>query len=114
MFSHIGLELRPAREADNLTAICEPIVYKMWQPRRLTTLRAFMACYRDSFMFLGLDIPGGVLLLVFLAISYTPFFSPMRAAFPAHLIWRGVQIIKLAIMQISSVPYHFTPLGSKY
>jgi hypothetical protein len=43
---------RLAREADNLTAICEPIVYKMWDPRRLTTLRAFTACYRDSFTFL--------------------------------------------------------------
>jgi hypothetical protein len=39
----------PARKADNLTAICEPIVYKMWEPRRLTTLWASMACYRDSF-----------------------------------------------------------------
>jgi hypothetical protein len=29
---------RPVRGADNLTAICEPIVYKMWEPRRLTTL----------------------------------------------------------------------------
>jgi hypothetical protein len=26
---------RPAREAKNFTAICEPIVYKMWEPRRL-------------------------------------------------------------------------------
>jgi hypothetical protein len=39
---------RPAREAD-LTAICEPTVYKMWQPRRLTTLWAFTVCYSDSF-----------------------------------------------------------------
>jgi hypothetical protein len=30
----------PARKADILTAICEPIVYKMWEPRRLTTLWA--------------------------------------------------------------------------
>jgi hypothetical protein len=29
---------RPALKADNLTAICEPIVYKMWEPRRLTIL----------------------------------------------------------------------------
>jgi hypothetical protein len=29
---------RPARKADNLTAICEPIVYNMWKRRRLTTL----------------------------------------------------------------------------
>jgi hypothetical protein len=40
---------RPAREADNLIAICEPIVYKMWEPRDLTTLRAFTTYYRDSF-----------------------------------------------------------------
>jgi hypothetical protein len=42
---------RPARKADNLTAFCEPIVYKMWEPRRLTTLWASTACYRDSFTF---------------------------------------------------------------
>jgi hypothetical protein len=42
---------RPARGADNLTAICESIVYKMWEPLRLTTLWAFMACYSDSFTF---------------------------------------------------------------
>jgi hypothetical protein len=42
---------RPARKADNLTAICEPIVYKMWEPRRLTILWAFTACYRDTFTF---------------------------------------------------------------
>jgi hypothetical protein len=29
---------RPVRQADNLTAIYEPIVYKMWEPRRFTTL----------------------------------------------------------------------------
>jgi hypothetical protein len=28
----------PVRKADNLTAIYEPIVYKMSDPRRLTTL----------------------------------------------------------------------------
>jgi hypothetical protein len=27
----------PARKSDNLTAICEPIVQNMWEPRRLTT-----------------------------------------------------------------------------
>jgi hypothetical protein len=45
-----GNKGRPEREAD-LTAICEPIVYKMWEHRRLTTLWAFTACYRDSFTF---------------------------------------------------------------
>jgi hypothetical protein len=48
---------RLARKTDNLTAICEPIVYKMWEPRRLTTLWAFMACYKDSFTFFYLYCP---------------------------------------------------------
>jgi hypothetical protein len=39
----------PARRADNLAAICEPNVYKIWEPQRLATLRASTACYRDSF-----------------------------------------------------------------
>jgi hypothetical protein len=39
----------PAHRADNLTAICQLIVYKMWEPRRLRTLWASTACYRDSF-----------------------------------------------------------------
>jgi hypothetical protein len=42
---------RPVRGADNLTAICEPIVKKIWEPRRLTTLWAFTACYKDNFTF---------------------------------------------------------------
>jgi hypothetical protein len=39
---------RPARKTDNLTAICEPAVQKMWEPRRLTTLRTSTAYYRNS------------------------------------------------------------------
>jgi hypothetical protein len=46
-----GVKGRPARKADNLTAICEPTVHKMWKPRRLTTLWASTACYRDRFTF---------------------------------------------------------------
>jgi hypothetical protein len=42
---------RPAREAGSLTATCEPIILKIWEPRRLTTLWASTACYRDSFTF---------------------------------------------------------------
>jgi hypothetical protein len=42
---------RRAHKADNLTAICVPIVYIMWKPRRLTTLWVSTACYRDSFTF---------------------------------------------------------------
>jgi hypothetical protein len=40
---------RSARKADNLTAIYEPVIWKMWEPRRLTTLWASTAYYRDSF-----------------------------------------------------------------
>jgi hypothetical protein len=43
---------RSAREADSLTAIYEPIVWKMWEPRRLTTLWTSVTCYRYSFTFL--------------------------------------------------------------
>jgi hypothetical protein len=46
-----GCKGRPACKADNLTANCKPIFYKMWEPRRLTTLWAFTACYRNSFTF---------------------------------------------------------------
>jgi hypothetical protein len=52
----LGGKGRPARKADNLTIICEPTVYKMWEPRRLTALWAFMACYRDRFTFFHITI----------------------------------------------------------
>jgi hypothetical protein len=56
---------RPARKADNLTAICVPIVYKMWEPRRLTTLWASTASYRDSFTLLVIEkIRTGVTILL--------------------------------------------------
>jgi hypothetical protein len=42
---------RPAHKAENLTVICEPIVWKMWEPRSLTTPWASTACYRDRFTF---------------------------------------------------------------
>jgi hypothetical protein len=56
---------RPVRKADNFTAICEPIVYKMWEPLRLTTLWAFTACYRDSF-----------------AVFYPSFLRPISSFVP--------------------------------
>jgi hypothetical protein len=46
-----GVKGRLAHKADNLTAICELIVWKIWEPQRLTTLWASMADYRDSFTF---------------------------------------------------------------
>jgi hypothetical protein len=34
----LGSKPRPARKADNLTFIYEPIIYKMLDPQRLSTL----------------------------------------------------------------------------
>jgi hypothetical protein len=40
-----------ARNDDSLTAICEPIVHKTWNPRRLITLGPYTALSRASFTF---------------------------------------------------------------
>jgi hypothetical protein len=37
---------RQAHKAENLTAICQHIVQKLWEPGLLTTLWASTACYR--------------------------------------------------------------------
>jgi hypothetical protein len=47
-----GGKRRPASKADNLTAMWEPIVHKMWEPRRLTALRSSTSSYKDSFTLL--------------------------------------------------------------
>jgi hypothetical protein len=51
-----GGKERPVRKTENLTAISEPIVWKIWQPRRLKTQLAFTVCYRDSFTFFSPNI----------------------------------------------------------
>jgi hypothetical protein len=47
-----GRKTLPAREANNLTVIYEPIVHTMCVPQRLVTLQACTVCYEDSFTFL--------------------------------------------------------------
>jgi hypothetical protein len=47
----LGGKDRHARRADNFPAICEPTVYKMWEPRPLTFVWPSTTCYRDSFTF---------------------------------------------------------------
>jgi hypothetical protein len=47
----LGGKGRPEHEADNLTTIYEPIIWKMWEPRHLQTLWACAACYWDCFTF---------------------------------------------------------------
>jgi hypothetical protein len=42
-------------EADNLTAVCEPIVCKMWEPPRFGTLSAPAAYYGENFTFVCAD-----------------------------------------------------------
>jgi hypothetical protein len=68
---------RPARKAHNLTAICEPIIYKMSEPRRLTNLWASTFCYRDSFIFI---FRGADKSLAF-AISSFPICSTTKRMF---------------------------------
>jgi hypothetical protein len=57
----------PAHNADNLAAICESIVLKIKEPRRLTNLWASTAWYRDSFL------PFLFTLLKFTNYSYINF-----------------------------------------
>jgi hypothetical protein len=40
---------RPEYNSDNLTAICELIIYKIWELRCLTTLWVSTSCYGDIF-----------------------------------------------------------------
>jgi hypothetical protein len=42
-----GRKGRPARKVDNLIAICDPIIWKMWEPQRLTNVWASTAFYTD-------------------------------------------------------------------
>jgi hypothetical protein len=44
-----GVKGWPELKADYITPNCEPIVKKMWEPLRLTTLLASTACCRDRF-----------------------------------------------------------------
>jgi hypothetical protein len=52
----LGGKGRAARKTDNLIVICEPIAYKMFQPRRLATLWASKFCYGDSVTAYGFSI----------------------------------------------------------
>jgi hypothetical protein len=48
----LGEKGQPESKIYNLTAICEPTVYNMLEPRRLTNLWDSTAYYRDSFTFI--------------------------------------------------------------
>jgi hypothetical protein len=50
-----GVQPRPVRVADNLTAISEPTIKAMWDPQHLSTLQAYTACYENSVTYLYID-----------------------------------------------------------
>jgi hypothetical protein len=68
-----GDEGRPAREADNLTANCEPIVYKMWEPQHLTTLWVSTPRYRDRGPTVEKHSPGPPKIVSFTHVSLIKF-----------------------------------------
>jgi hypothetical protein len=75
---------RPARKANNLTAICEPIVYKTWEPRSLATLWASKACYTDSFtLFIYLI---WVELFIFIIVRTSDVITMWQLAVGYHLV----------------------------
>jgi hypothetical protein len=71
----------PARKADNLTAICEPIIWEMRGHRRLTILWAFTACYRDSCLCCCLYIQYMSLETVFLYLQMHPWSGIQKSRF---------------------------------
>jgi hypothetical protein len=66
---------RPVLGADKLTALCEPIVRK-YEPRRLKTLSASTACYRDRF-------------LSFLPLLYLATLAQINTFHSTELIMKG-------------------------
>jgi hypothetical protein len=54
--SPCGGKARPARKADNLTPICEPIASKVWDPRRLTARWPPRPVTRMALLLSGINI----------------------------------------------------------
>jgi hypothetical protein len=63
---------RPARKADNLTAICEPNVCKLWEPQPLTTLRDSFTFYYRSQAFELCHILKGSVSYEYLYVTILP------------------------------------------
>jgi hypothetical protein len=67
--NELALRRRPSRNADNLTTFCGPIVRKIWNSRRLTTLWASKAFYRVSFTFISIcNLHSIIFVILFLAV----------------------------------------------
>jgi hypothetical protein len=46
---------QPTRKADNFTAMCEPIVWKMWALRHLSILYTSKGCYGEILLYFALE-----------------------------------------------------------
>jgi hypothetical protein len=66
---------QPARKADNFTAICEPIVKEMWEPRPLTTLWA------------SRPVTGIALFIIWTKISKTFLFTCKPICFDTFCLY---------------------------
>jgi hypothetical protein len=53
----MGSRERQARNADNLTANCEAIVYTTWDPHRLTTLTGIALLYFFTYLIFIVEKP---------------------------------------------------------
>jgi hypothetical protein len=64
VFSRFGSECQLTLGViiSDITAICEPFVYNMWESQRFTTLWTSIACYRDSFVLPFIFHGGGYIL----------------------------------------------------
>jgi hypothetical protein len=52
----VGVKVWPVRKAENLTVISETVVWKVWKPRRLTTVCISLAsdrlfCFLSTYLF---------------------------------------------------------------
>jgi hypothetical protein len=66
-----GSKGRPEHNADKLTATCEPIVYKKWELRRITTLWASTAWNRDAFTGIETKYFNKIVELIFFSTWHT-------------------------------------------
>jgi hypothetical protein len=78
---------RPASKADNLTAICEPMFQKMLERRRLTTLWATTAYYRDNFTFFFFTLGKWNLCLYIIYVDAENQFAIHNVKVYANSVW---------------------------
>jgi hypothetical protein len=93
----------PAHKADNLTTICEPTVYKMWEPQHLTALWVSTAHYRDTFTLPTLPPLTSVCcfpLLLLTAENYTKRISDFECL--KYSVTFSIQIMQQASYKYNS------------